>query len=73
MAKTTQAAVKSSKNIIILPSDLHTFNFEDRSERVIIFLVDASGSAAMNRLGESKGAIELMLADSYAKRDFVEV
>ena len=27
----------------------------------------------MNRLGESKGAIELMLADSYAKRDFVSL
>ncbi|MEL0127830.1 MAG: VWA domain-containing protein [Paracoccaceae bacterium] len=64
---------KIAKNIIIFPSDIHTFNFEDRSERVIIFLVDASGSAAMNRLGESKGAIELMLADSYAKRDFVSL
>ena len=71
--KLRKKQLKSSKNIIILPSDLHTFNFEDRSERVIIFLVDASGSAAMNRLGESKGAIELMLADSYAKRDFVSL
>ena len=71
--KLRKQQLKSSKNIIILPSDLHTFHFEDRSERVIIFLVDASGSAAMNRLGESKGAIELMLADSYAKRDFVSL
>ena len=71
--KLRKQQLKLSKNIIILPSDLHTFNFEDRSERVIIFLVDASGSAAMNRLGESKGAIELMLADSYAKRDFVSL
>jgi magnesium chelatase subunit D len=71
--KLRKQQLKSSKNIIILPNDIHTFNFEDRSERVIIFLVDASGSAAMNRLGESKGAIELMLADSYAKRDFVSL
>ena len=62
--KLRKQQLKLSKNIIILPSDLHTFNFEDRSERVIIFLVDASGSAAMNRLGESKGAIELMLAET---------
>ena len=46
--KLRKQQLKSSRNIIILPSDLHTFNFEDRSERVIIFLVDASGSAAMN-------------------------
>jgi magnesium chelatase subunit D len=71
--KLRKKQLKKSKNIVILPNDLHTFNFEDRSERVIIFLVDASGSAAMNRLGESKGAIELMLADSYAKRDFVSL
>ena len=71
--KLRKQQLKTSKNIVILPGDLHTFNFEDRSERVIIFLVDASGSAAMNRLGESKGAIELMLADSYARRDFVSL
>lgn len=71
--KLRKKQLKISKNIVILPGDLHTFSFEDRSERVIIFLVDASGSAAMNRLGESKGAIELMLADSYAKRDFVSL
>jgi magnesium chelatase subunit D len=71
--KLRKRQLKTSKNIVILPGDLHTFNFEDRSERVIIFLVDASGSAAMNRLGESKGAIELMLADSYARRDYVSL
>ena len=71
--KLRKKQLKKSRNIVILPTDLHTFNFEDRSERVIIFLVDASGSAAMNRLGESKGAIELMLAESYAKRDFVSL
>jgi magnesium chelatase subunit D len=33
--------------------------------------VDASGSAALQRLGEAKGAVEAMLADSYARRDEV--
>ncbi|MGB0318361.1 MAG: VWA domain-containing protein, partial [Pseudomonadales bacterium] len=32
---------------------------------------DASGSAALQRLGEAKGAVEAMLADSYARRDEV--
>ena len=37
----------------------------------MIFVVDASGSAALSRLGEAKGAVELMLAQAYSKRDFV--
>ena len=57
--------------IIIFPSDLHIQRFQNRSERVVIFSVDASGSAAMNRLGEAKGAVELMLAQAYSKRDYV--
>ena len=57
--------------IIILPGDLQIQQFDDRSERVIIFVVDASGSAAVARLAEAKGAVELMLANAYSKRDFV--
>ena len=37
----------------------------------MIFTVDASGSAAMARLGEAKGAVELLLAQAYARRDHV--
>ena len=36
-----------------------------------MFVVDASGSAALHRLAEAKGAVELMLADCYVRRDSV--
>ncbi len=57
--------------LLIRPGDVHIRRFEERSDRVVIFVVDASGSAAMARLAEAKGAVELMLADAYARRDQV--
>jgi magnesium chelatase subunit D len=52
-------------------SDIRVRQFEERSDRAIIFVVDASGSAALARLAEAKGAIELLLAQAYARRDHV--
>lgn len=57
--------------IILYPSDIRLRRFEDKSDRLLIFTVDASGSAAMARMAEAKGAVELMLAQAYAKRDQV--
>jgi len=42
-----------------------------RTGTTLLFLVDASGSAAMHRLAEAKGAVELLLAESYVRRDRV--
>ncbi|MGR3541071.1 MAG: VWA domain-containing protein, partial [Hasllibacter sp.] len=55
----------------ILPSDVRLKRFESRSDRLLIFAVDASGSAAAARLAEAKGAVEVILAESYAARDHV--
>ena len=38
-----------------------------------MFVVDASGSSALHRLAEAKGAVELLLADCYVRRDRVSV
>ncbi len=48
--------------------DFRVRRFKDRRESVTIFVVDASGSMANARLAEAKGAIELMLAESYVRR-----
>ncbi|MEO1152776.1 MAG: VWA domain-containing protein, partial [Pseudomonadota bacterium] len=45
--------------------------YEEKSDRLLVFAVDASGSAAMARLAEAKGAVELLLAEAYARRDHV--
>ena len=55
----------------VLPEDVRITRFRQRTETTTIFLVDASGSAALNRLAEAKGAVELVLADCYVRRDRV--
>jgi magnesium chelatase subunit D len=57
--------------IQVRAEDIRTRRFRQTAETVMIFAVDASGSTAMNRLGEAKGAVELLLADCYSRRDQV--
>jgi magnesium chelatase subunit D len=54
--------------IAIRRDDLRVRRFETRAEAVTIFAVDASGSSALARLAEAKGAVELLLAEAYVKR-----
>ena len=55
----------------ILPEDLRVSKKRNRVRNTTIFLVDASGSSASQRLGEAKGAVELLLAECYIRRDEV--
>lgn len=57
--------------IIVRRTDFRVTRFRERTESTIIFAVDASGSAAMQRLAEAKGAVELLLNDCYVRRDQV--
>ena len=55
----------------IARGDFRLRRFEERSDRAVIFVVDASGSLAMTRLAEAKGAVEMLLGQAYARRDHV--
>ncbi|MFO6465220.1 VWA domain-containing protein [Jannaschia sp. KMU-145] len=57
--------------VAVRASDIHLRRYETRSDRLIVFAVDASGSSALGRLAEAKGAVELLLAEAYARRDHV--
>jgi magnesium chelatase subunit D len=54
--------------ILVRRDDLRIRRFETRAEALTIFAVDASGSSALARLAEAKGAVELLLAEAYVKR-----
>ncbi|ABG29858.1 VWA domain-containing protein [Roseobacter denitrificans] len=66
-----QRAVPTRTGLHIRPSDIRLKRYQEQSDRLLIFTVDASGSAAMSRLNEAKGAVELLLAQAYAARDHV--
>jgi magnesium chelatase subunit D len=54
-------------------SDLRVHRYEQRDQLTTVFVVDASGSAALHRLAEVKGAVALLLAQCYVRRDQVAV
>lgn len=66
-------ATSTPSRILIHKDDIRISRFRQRSETATIFVVDASGSAALHRLAEAKGAVELLLADCYIRRDQVAV
>ncbi|MEE8628697.1 MULTISPECIES: magnesium chelatase subunit D [Methylobacterium] len=55
----------------ITADDLRIRRLVQRRETTTIFAVDASGSAALERLAEAKGAVEQLLAECYVRRDRV--
>jgi len=67
----TAQAVPAGTHLHIRPSDIRLKRYQEQSDRLLIFAVDASGSAAMSRLNEAKGAVELLLGQAYAARDHV--
>ena len=59
--------------VLVRPDDFHIRRFEQRRNTTTIFALDASGSSALYRLGEAKGAVEMLLAECYVRRDQVAV
>lgn len=62
---------RGAQALLVDRGDLHIRRVRETSDRVLIFAVDASGSAAVARLSEAKGAVEILLAQAYARRDHV--
>lgn len=70
-AHTSSSEANNARRIEVRKQDIRINRYQQHSETTTIFTVDASGSSALNRLAEAKGAVELLLADSYVRRDQV--
>lgn len=68
------AAAQGRHSLIhVQADDLRISRLQQRAATATIFVLDASGSSALHRLGEAKGAVNLLLADCYVRRDQVAV
>ena len=61
----------SLTRVEVRTDDFRVVRRVQRATTTTIFVVDASGSSALNRLAEAKGAVELLLAECYVRRDRV--
>ncbi len=73
MAPASATATAVTPRVLVRAEDFHVRRIRQKSATTTVFVVDASGSSAMHRLAEAKGAVELLLADCYVRRDQVAV
>ncbi|MBL6956041.1 MAG: magnesium chelatase ATPase subunit D [Chlorobium phaeobacteroides] len=59
--------------LIINKEDVRIKKFRDKSGTLYIFMVDASGSMALNRMRQAKGAVSHLLQNAYVHRDQVSL
>lgn len=64
---------KDRPRVQVRASDFRVMRLQERSQTTTVFAIDASGSSALHRLAEAKGAVELLLAECYVRRDQVAV
>ena len=68
-----EGAGAPSRRLLVSAEDFHVRRLQQRRTTTTVFAIDASGSSALHRLAEAKGAVEALLAECYVRRDEVAV
>jgi magnesium chelatase subunit D len=58
-------------SVILRADDLRVKHFRSKAGALFLFAVDASGSMALHRMGQAKGAVHALLQQAYVHRDRV--
>ncbi|MGJ3239689.1 MAG: magnesium chelatase ATPase subunit D [Anaerolineae bacterium] len=69
--RASQSKADDTRRVRLLSSDLRVKRYRSKAGALFCFGVDASGSMALHRMRQAKGAVHALLEKAYVKRDRV--